>query len=228
MPKDTLEYHRLEFSIAVNPDDPRRILPDVSARHRRVLDVGCGAGQTLIASNLREAVFAVGVDLDHSALVYGRQQAANIRFVQSEGEALPFANNSFDLVICRVALPYMNVKRAIAEMFRVLDERGELWLVLHPLSMTAGELRDSLRRLNPKATIYRLWVLGNGLSLHLIGKQWRWPLDPSRYESWQSSASMKRILFSVGFENVNVSLGEHFVTTARKKERAPETERPSL
>lgn len=217
MPKDTLDYHRLEFLIAANPDDPRRILPDVSPHHRRILDVGCGAGQTLIASNLPDAVFAVGVDLDHSALEYGKQQTTHIRFVQSEGEALPFANNSFDLVICRVALPYMHVKRAIEEMFRVLDERGELWLVLHPLSMTAGELRDSLRRLNSKATIYRLWVLCNGLSLHCFGKQWRWPLHPKRHESWQSAARMKRILFSTGFENVNVNLGEHFVATARKQ-----------
>src|SRR5215467_15696852 len=144
MPKGTLDYHRLEFSIAVNPDDPRRILPDVSARHRRILDVGCGAGQTLIASNLHEAVFAVGIDLDHSALVYGRQQTTNVHFIQSKGEALPFANDSFDLVICRVALPYMHVDRALHEMFRVLDEQGELWLVLHSLSMTARELLDNL------------------------------------------------------------------------------------
>lgn len=228
MSKDALDYHRLELSIAVNPDDPRRILPEVSARQRRLLDVGCGAGQTLIASNLHEAVLAVGVDLDHSALAYGRQQTTNIRFVQSEGEALPFANNSFDLVICRVALPYMHVKRAIEEMFRVLDERGELWLVLHPLSMTARELMESLRRLNPKATIYRLWVLGNGLSLHFFGRQWRWLLHPNRYESWQSSACMKRILFSVGFEDVDVNRGEHFVATARKKATEPIEENTRL
>jgi len=219
MPKDTLDYHRLEFSIAVNPDDPRRILPDVSARHRRILDVGCGAGQTLIASNLHEAVFAVGIDLDHSALVYGRQQTTNVHFIQSKGEALPFANDSFDLVICRVALPYMHVDRALHEMFRVLDEQGELWLVLHSLSMTARELLDNLRQLNPKATIYRLWVLGNGLSLHLFGKQWRWPLHPKRYESWQTAARTKRILLSIGFENVGVNRGDHFVVTARKNSK---------
>src|SRR5215467_9751598 len=111
MPKDTLDYHRLEYSIATNPDDPRRVLPDVSARHRRILDVGCGAGQTLIASNLGEAVFAVGIDLDYSALVYGRQQTTSIHFVRAAGEQLPFRNNSFDLVLCRVALPYMHVHR---------------------------------------------------------------------------------------------------------------------
>ena len=70
----------------------------------------------------------------------------------------------------------MHVDRALGEMFRVMDEQGELWLVLHPFSMTARELLASLRQLNLKATIYRLWVLGNGLSLHLLGMQWRWPV----------------------------------------------------
>jgi|SRR5689334_1033319 len=220
MSKGTLEYHRLEFSIATNPADPRRILPDISARHRRILDVGCGAGQTLLASNLSAPVFVVGVDVDHSALVYGRRQVTKIHFVGAEGEALPFTNNSFDFVICRVALPYMDVRRALCEMFRVLDEGGELWLVLHPLSMTARELLDSLRQFNSKATVYRLWVLGNGLSLHLFGKQWRWPLHPKRYESWQTAARTRRILLSTGFGAVSVKRGDHFLITARKNERA--------
>ena len=222
MPNDSLDYHRLEFSIAINPNDPRRVLPGVAKHHRRILDVGCGAGQTLLASNLREVVFAVGVDLDHSALVYGRQQNRNIAFVRSKGEALPFANNSFDLVICRVALPYMRVDQALGEMFRVLDEQGEIWLVLHPLSMTARELLDSFRQLNLNAMIYRLWVLGNGLSLHLLGKQWLWPLQPKRYESWQTSARTKRTLLLVGFENVNVNQGAHFVVTAQKSKSGAE------
>src|SRR5215212_5711249 len=143
MSTDALAYHQLELSIANNPQDPRRILPNVSSQHRRVLDIGYGAGQTLLASNLPKTVFAVGVDLDHSALVYGRQQSTDIRFVCAEGEALPFPENSFDLVICRVALPYMHVSRAITEMSRVLTAEGELWLVLHPFSMTAKELSES-------------------------------------------------------------------------------------
>jgi len=221
MSKESLDYHRLEFSIAANPEDPRRILPEISARHRRILDVGCGAGQTLIASNLGEAVLAVGIDLDYAALAYGRQQATNINFVRAEGEALPFRNKSFDLVICRVALPYMHVERALREMSRILDETGELWLVLHPLSMTATELLDSVRQLNSKATIYRLWVLGNGLSLHFFGKQWRWQLRPKRYESWQTAARTRRLLLSAGFHDVKVNRAAHFVITARKVERAP-------
>jgi|ERR1051325_6060387 ubiquinone/menaquinone biosynthesis C-methylase UbiE len=217
MPKGTLDYHRQELSIATNPQDPRRILPDVSSRHHRILDVGCGAGQTLIGSKLPETVLAVGVDLDREALTYGQQQSTDILFICAQGEALPFAANSFDLVICRVALPYMHVKVALSEIARVLDKGGDLWLVLHPFSMTVRELSDNIRRRQLKAAVYRLWVLLNGFSLHALDKQWQWLLHSRRYESWQSTARTKRILLSAGFENVSVKLADHFVVTARKK-----------
>ena len=191
-------------------------MPEISAAHRRILDVGCGAGQTLMASNIAKTVLAVGVDVDHAALVYGRQQKSRIRFLRARGEALPFTNGSFDLVICRVALPYMHVHSAIGEMARVLSEGGELWLVLHPLSMTVKELAGSLGQLNLKTAVYRLWVLANGLTLHLIGKQGSWPLQPGRYESWQTFARTKRTLLKVGFTEINVRSGDHFVVTARK------------
>jgi ubiquinone/menaquinone biosynthesis C-methylase UbiE len=216
MAKDTLEYHRLELSIASDPLDPRRILPTISSRHRRILDVGCGVGQTLIASNLPETAFAVGVDLDHSALAYGVEHTDGIHFVRAKGEALPFFEDSFELVICRVALPYMHVSRALDEMSRVLTEGGELWLVLHPFSMTAGELSDSIRAGNLKAAVYRLWVLGNGFTLRLLGKQWSWPLDPGRYESWQTVAGTKRTLLKAGFDDITIDRGTHFLITARK------------
>jgi len=192
-------------------------MPEVSGGYRRILDVGCGAGQTLIFSNLAETVLAVGVDVDHSALIYGLQQNKRIRFLRARGEALPFSDGSFDLVICRVALPYMHVHRALSEMARVLSAEGELWLVLHPLTMTMKELAASLRQFNLKTAVYRLWVLGNGLTLHLIGKQWSWPLHPGRYETWQTFAGTKRTLLNAGFADIDVRRGDHFVVTARKR-----------
>ena len=216
MPQNTLDYHRLELSIATNPEDPRRVLPEVSSRHRRILDVGCGAGQTLIASNLPEMVFAVGVDLDSAALSFGRQQSNGLIFVCAQGEALPFAANSFDLVICRVALPYMHVKRALSEMGRVLDKGGELWLVLHPFRMTARELAENVRSLQLKAAVYRVWVLLNGFSLHVLDKQWSW-VQSGRYESWQTFGRTTHTLLKLNFEDIRVERGNHFVVTARKR-----------
>ena len=71
MRNDSSNYHRLELSIATDPNDSRRVMPRVESRHRRILDIGCGAGQTLIGSNLSDNVMAVGVDVDHAALALG-------------------------------------------------------------------------------------------------------------------------------------------------------------
>src|SRR5215813_6681976 len=108
MSSDLSDYHRLELSIATDPNDSRRVMPVVEGRHQRILDIGCGAGQTLIGSNLREGVCAVGIDLDQSALAFGKRLSPAIHFVSGRGESLPFKNRFFDLVICRVSLPYMH------------------------------------------------------------------------------------------------------------------------
>src|SRR5215211_7883206 len=96
---DSSHYHRLELSIATDPADPRRIMPQIDARHRRILDVGCGAGQTLLGCNLAQDVFAVGLDPDHSALLLGKQFTSAVNFVLGQGESLPFRDESFDLVL---------------------------------------------------------------------------------------------------------------------------------
>jgi len=216
MRTDTSEYHRLELAIANDPRDLRRLLPRIETRHRRILDVGCGAGQTLIGSSLADEVFAVGLDTDESAVALGKQLTSAVRFVIGEGESLPFADGSFDLVICRVALPYMHVARALGEMSRVMAAGGDLWLVLHPFSMTARELGANIARLELKSAIYRTWVLLNGLALHVSRRQWRWPSDHGGYETWQTNKSITRALRAAGFDHVQIIRDNHFIVTASK------------
>ena len=211
------DYHRLELSIATDPNDSRRVMPAVEARHRRILDIGCGAGQTLVGSNLSGDVFAVGIDVDHSALVLGKGLSKAIHFVSGRGESLPFRNDFFDLVICRVALPYMHVSTALSEMARVTAAGGDLWLVLHPFSMTAKELGTNLAHFQLKASLYRLWVLINGLTLNTVGTQMHWPGNSDRYETWQTSGGMKRALLAAGFERIQVRRENHFVVTATRR-----------
>src|SRR6185503_8491892 len=219
MSSDLSDYHRLELSIATDPNDSRRVMPVVDARHERILDIGCGAGQTLIGSNLHAGVCAVGLDLDQSALAMGKRLSPTTHFVSGRGEFLPFTNGFFDLVISRVSLPYMHISRALSEMARVTAPGGDLWLVLHPFSMTAKELRTNLTRLQLKAAVYRLWVLINGFSLNTLGKQLHWPGNETHYETWQTSKAMRRALWAAGFDQVRISHGKHFVVTARRRTR---------
>lgn len=210
------EYHRLELAIATDPADSRRIMPQIEARHRRILDVGCGAGQTLIGADLAENVLAVGLDSDNSALLLGKEFTSTVNFVLGQGESLPFRNESFDLVLCRVALPYMHIATALSEMARVTTQGGDLWLVLHPFSMTVNELVANLIQFQLKASLYRLWVLINGLTLNTVGTQMHWPGNSNRHETWQTSGGMKRALLAAGFNQIRVSRDKHFVVTARR------------
>jgi SAM-dependent methyltransferase len=97
----------------------------------RVLDVGCGAGQTLSALCDRPPAERTGVDVNPEALALGTRLLASgdppVRFVRAPAHALPFPGGSFTHIICRVALNYMRQGPALAEMIRVLRPGGFLY-----------------------------------------------------------------------------------------------------
>ena len=101
-------------------------------------------------------------------------------------------------------------------MARVTAAGGDLWLVLHPFSMTARELVTNITRLQIKAGLYRTWVLINGLALNTLGIQTHWPGNSHRYETWHTSSTMKRALLAAGFDQIRIQRENHFVITARR------------
>ena len=211
------EYHLAELRVAQDPSDARHILPPLGPEHRLVLDVGCGAGQTLIASRLPEATLTVGVDPSLPAVTLGRSLDARLRLVCGAGETLPFASGRFDFVYSRVALPYMHIDRALAEMARVLRAGGTLWLTLHPWSRALRDMLAEARQLHVRATLHGLYVLANGAALHLTGRQFAWPFGRGGYESFQTRDGIRRALFRAGFENVSIVKGAFFVVAARRR-----------
>ncbi len=211
-------YHVLELQIAANPADTRRVMPAIRAEHRRILDVGCGAGQTLIASRLRDDVTAVGIDCDHGALALGRLMYPRLRLVRARGESLPLPSGWFDLAISRVALPYMRASAALGEMARVLRPGGDLWLALHPFSLVWNELRTSVERRRWRAALHRLYALANGIAVHLTGRELPAPYR-GKHHSFQTRARIVRMLEGLGFENIRVEQGRFFVVTATRKRK---------
>jgi ubiquinone/menaquinone biosynthesis C-methylase UbiE len=107
------------------------------ARVERVLDVGCGAGQELLPFVQGRGAVGVGVDVAPETGRAGRElfdaraPSARVAFVRAAAEALPFAAGSFDVVVCRLALPYTDNARALSEMSRVLRAGGVLILKIH-------------------------------------------------------------------------------------------------
>ncbi|MDF1504733.1 methyltransferase domain-containing protein, partial [Roseisolibacter sp. H3M3-2] len=112
---EAMDYHLAEFEIALDPRRPEHLMPPLGARHRRVLDVGCGAGQTLAAAAVLHPAagrLACGVDVVVASVAAGRARWPALALAAARDEALPYGDASFDLVFSRVALPYMHVGAA--------------------------------------------------------------------------------------------------------------------
>ncbi len=92
----------------------------------RVLDNGCGLGMYLhrLAWWAQEAW---GLEYDFERAVEARSPIA--RVVQAAGEALPYPDASFDLILSHEVIEHVqDDRKAVAEMVRVLKPGGRLLL----------------------------------------------------------------------------------------------------
>jgi arsenite methyltransferase len=104
------------------------------AAGERVLDLGCGAGtDSLVAAQMVGADGHVtGIDMTVAMLVKARSAATemgatNVEFVEAEAERLPFADESFDVVISNGVIDLVPDKDTVfAEIFRVLNPGGRI------------------------------------------------------------------------------------------------------
>lgn len=101
--------------------------------NERVLDAGCGAGHTALKM-ARAAREVIAYDLTPEMLTQVEQLAAdnnvsNIGTQQGNVEEMPFADNSFDVVVSRYsAHHWAHPQLALAEIRRVLKEDGKFIL----------------------------------------------------------------------------------------------------
>jgi SAM-dependent methyltransferase len=119
------------FAGVANPFSLGRLEPG-----ERVLDLGSGAGtDSLVAAQMVDEQGSVtGVDMTPEMLAKARRAAAvmgaaNVEFVEAEAERLPFADESFDVVISNGVIDLIPDKDAVfAELFRVLTPGGRMQL----------------------------------------------------------------------------------------------------
>jgi ubiquinone/menaquinone biosynthesis C-methylase UbiE len=143
----------------------------------RVLDVGCGAGQELFPFLEKSNAFCVGIDIAGelgkiTSAIFSKKDFSNkVKFARSKGECLPFADESFDVVLCRVALPYMNNRKTIAEVARILKPNGVFLLKTHAPPFYSAMLKERIKTLNPKQIAYPLICAAASFYHQVSGKQ---------------------------------------------------------
>jgi arsenite methyltransferase len=117
------------FAGVANPWALGRLSPG-----ERVLDLGCGAGtDSLVAAQMVGAEGRVtGIDMTPEMLAKARAAAAelaaaNVEFVEGEIEALPFPDETFDVVISNGVVDLVPDKDAVFdEVYRVLAPGGRI------------------------------------------------------------------------------------------------------
>jgi ubiquinone/menaquinone biosynthesis C-methylase UbiE len=102
----------------------------------RVLDVACGTGivARLAAERVGPTGGVAGLDVNPGMLAVARAATPpglSITWHEASAEAMPLADDAFDLVLCQVGLQFMRDKPgALREMRRVLAPGGRLCLNL--------------------------------------------------------------------------------------------------
>jgi SAM-dependent methyltransferase len=105
-----------------------RLVPFDQFPGRRVLEVGCGAGTDLVRF-ARQGAKVTGIDIATSSIALAARNFAleklPANLVVADGEALPFAERSFDLVYAHGVVQYTTDDRALVrECRRVLRPGG--------------------------------------------------------------------------------------------------------
>ena len=126
----------------------------------RVLDVGCGEG--FVLEYLKEKlphIHLCGLDLDRKALELAKARNNDMPFYLGDIFHLPFADGSFDLVIC----------------LEVLEHLESPWLAVEELARVSS--RDILVSV-PNQPLF-------SLANFLRGKNWpTWGDDPEHMQRW--------------------------------------------
>ncbi|MGD9722782.1 MAG: methyltransferase domain-containing protein [Pirellulales bacterium] len=121
--KNTQELHELAEQIVTT-------LPPGA----RILEVAPGPGYLAIELARRDTFTVAGIDISHTfvemARQHAREQGVTVDFRQGDAAHLPFADASFDLLVCRAAFKnFSEPVRALQEMHRVLAPGGTALII---------------------------------------------------------------------------------------------------
>jgi ubiquinone/menaquinone biosynthesis C-methylase UbiE len=142
-----------------------------------VLDIGCGAGQTLVAiCRSVRPYLAIGVDIEKSNLLFAHDQASSYlkqphrcSWLAASAQDLPFQKNSFTHIIFRQALYLVDGKKAMAELSRALRPRGIAYIRVPSYRHAFGYFK----RQGMQNIARGLFVVLNGLVFHFLFRQFR-------------------------------------------------------
>ena len=136
-------YERLFFPFA------DYVIQTVQAKRREriaVLEVGSGPGLLARAlherSGGKENIIFIGIDASNEMVRYAREVTRPFKdrtsFLKGDVNALPFPEDSFDVVVCKDSFhEFVDAKKALREMMRVVRKGG--WVIIQDIRRDVSE-----------------------------------------------------------------------------------------
>lgn len=182
---------------------------------KNILDIGCGTG--CLAAKLAgyfPAAEVIGIDLSPEMVRIAKAHypAANLRFLEGDGEQLPFPDNTFDLVISNASFQWMDFGKAAEETRRTLKPGGRLMFTTFG-PKTLQELRQLGFRVNPLLSVKGIKkILGRAF----IGKEFSAAVCAQTFDSIKSAI---KHLKNIGAQTAGAAAGQKLKISALKKEK---------
>ncbi|MCY4437135.1 MAG: class I SAM-dependent methyltransferase [Chloroflexi bacterium] len=193
---------------------PMRVVRGYLARYAtagstqwRILDVGCGPGWfPLELAACAPQATVTGIDLSLPMLTTATAHAATdrheqaVHFAQARGEVLPFADDTFDLVVSTLALHHVqDPVAALAELRRVAQPSGRILVA------------DTRRDIHPW-----LWTLLKASQVGIDGLALCENGEPSASIGASYTASeAHRLALQAGWERARVQAGPGWILLER-------------
>lgn len=135
----------------------------------QILDVGCGTGYLAAQAKHRHPhARVIGIDFSSGMIAQANKNYNDIHFILADARQMPFADESFDLVLSNFAFQWMpDLSEALCEARRVLTVKGQMHATLFG-EKTCEELFGSLEHAG-----FNVDHLNRFVSVSEVGEQLR-------------------------------------------------------
>lgn len=162
-----------------------------------VLDLGCGEGRLARFIESRRPRLHVGFDIGLASLrVVQRSEGVPLLgaprrgryYICGDGITAPFADGSFDRVVCSLVLYLLPLERAIGELARVVRPGGRVYTRVPMLAW--GRLVEAARSRSLRSRLYGAGHVVSGAVYAVVGRQIRSPF--LRHDAWACYVPLRR------------------------------------
>lgn len=154
----------------------------------KVLDVGCGDG-FFAWSIYRKQKLAVGIDIENSLWTEAKARGNYQQVLAYDGKKIPFADNSFDTVVCNCVLEHVpQASELLKEISRVVKKNG-----MFITTVVTSEFGDKLLGTRLAGPMYKNWL--NKKAVHVSN------VSPLKWSQYFSEANLKIVKKQIYFNS---------------------------